>query len=111
MTASRAFEDLTNSYLDLRWQFDPVQATAAGWSEFDHRLGDFGSQGIACLDRKTGDTIWERRDLQIYQPVRQGSSPIVDDKSLFVAYDGRKPISLDGLTELPPASFEPARVT
>ncbi|MAV35524.1 MAG: hypothetical protein CMJ59_08700 [Planctomycetaceae bacterium] len=48
----------------------------------------FGSQGIACLDRTTGDKIWERRDLRVYQPVRQGSSPIVDDKCLYVAYDG-----------------------
>jgi hypothetical protein len=48
----------------------------------------FGSQGIACLDRKTGDKIWERRDLRIYQPVRQGSSPIVDSDNLYVAYDG-----------------------
>ena len=46
MTANRAFEDLTNSYLDLRWQFDPVQATAAGRSEFDQRLGSFGLQGV-----------------------------------------------------------------
>ena len=48
----------------------------------------FGSQGIACLDRKTGDKLWERRDLQIYQPVRQGSSPIVDKDFLYLAYDG-----------------------
>ncbi len=46
LTANRALEDLTNSYLDLRWQFDPVQATAAGRSEFDQRLGSFGLQGI-----------------------------------------------------------------
>ena len=43
----------------------------------------FGSQGIACLDRKTGGKIWERRDLRIYQPVRQGSSPIVDNDNLY----------------------------
>ena len=48
----------------------------------------FGSQGIACLNRKTGDKVCERRDLRIYQPVRQGSSPIVDDSNLYVAYDG-----------------------
>ncbi|MEE8543771.1 MAG: hypothetical protein V3S94_07930 [Gammaproteobacteria bacterium] len=35
MTANQPFEDLTNAYLDLRGQFDPVQATAAGRSEFD----------------------------------------------------------------------------
>ncbi|MEE8544164.1 MAG: DUF885 family protein, partial [Gammaproteobacteria bacterium] len=46
MTASRAFEDLTTTYLDLRWQFDPVQATAAGLSDYDQRLGSFGSQSI-----------------------------------------------------------------
>jgi len=54
----------------------------------DRVFVSFGSQGIACLDRKTGDKIWERRDLRIYQPCRQGSSPIVDDRSLYVAYDG-----------------------
>lgn len=48
----------------------------------------FGSQGIACLDRNSGDVVWQRRDLRIYQPVRQGSSPIVDDKNLYVAFDG-----------------------
>jgi|TARA_B110000495_G_scaffold145596_1_gene128492 outer membrane protein assembly factor BamB len=48
----------------------------------------YGSQGIACLNRKSGEKIWERRDLRVYQPVRQGSSPIVDDKNLYVAYDG-----------------------
>jgi len=48
----------------------------------------FGSQGIACLDRATGETLWERRDLRVYQPVRQGSSPIVDEQNLYVAYDG-----------------------
>jgi len=48
----------------------------------------FGSQGVACLDRQTGDKVWDRRDLQIYQPVRQGSSPIVDNENLYVAFDG-----------------------
>lgn len=48
----------------------------------------FGSQGIACLDTNGGEKIWERRDLICYQPVRQGSSPIVDDEAVYVAYDG-----------------------
>ncbi len=46
LTANQALEDLTNSYLDLRWQFDPVQATAAGLYEFDQRLGSFGLQRV-----------------------------------------------------------------
>lgn len=53
-----------------------------------HVFVSFGSQGIACLNRKTGEQVWQRRDLRIYQPVRQGSSPIVDDKRLYVAFDG-----------------------
>ena len=63
-------------------------ATPTSVVEEDHVFVHFGSQGIACLDRETGDKVWERRDLQIYQPVRQGSSPIVDDQHLYVAYDG-----------------------
>ena len=63
-------------------------ATPTSVVEEDRVFVSFGSQGITCLDRKTGDTIWQRRDLRIYQPVRQGSSPIVDDKNLYVAFDG-----------------------
>ncbi|MEM6691356.1 MAG: PQQ-binding-like beta-propeller repeat protein, partial [Planctomycetota bacterium] len=48
----------------------------------------FGSQGLACIDRKNCQMLWQRRDLRIYQPVRQGSSPIVDDSNLYVAFDG-----------------------
>ncbi|MBI2073819.1 MAG: DUF885 domain-containing protein [Gemmatimonadetes bacterium] len=35
------FQDLVASYLDLRWQLDPVAATTAGLTEHDHRLGCF----------------------------------------------------------------------
>ncbi|MDG1873492.1 MAG: PQQ-binding-like beta-propeller repeat protein [Mariniblastus sp.] len=76
-------------------------ATPTPVVEQDHVFVSFGSQGIACLDRKTGSKQWERRDLKIYQPVRQGSSPIVDDKNLYVAYDGNDQqffIALDKLT-------------
>jgi len=63
-------------------------ATPTPVVEKDHVFVSFGSQGIACLNRQTGKTVWERRDLRIYQPVRQGSSPIVDNKRLYVAFDG-----------------------
>lgn len=63
-------------------------ATPTSVVEKDRVFVSFGSQGLACLDRRTGETIWERRDLRIYQPVRQGSSPIVDAKNLYVAFDG-----------------------
>ena len=63
-------------------------ATPTSVLEEDRVYVSFGSQGLACLDRKTGEKVWERRDLRIFQPVRQGSSPIVDDKNLYVAFDG-----------------------
>lgn len=46
MTTPQAFDDLVNSYLDIRWQFDPVQATGAGLSEHDGRLGDFTVESV-----------------------------------------------------------------
>ncbi|MEL6898588.1 MAG: PQQ-binding-like beta-propeller repeat protein, partial [Planctomycetota bacterium] len=63
-------------------------ATPTSVVEEEHVFVSFGSQGLACLNRKTGQKIWERRDLRIYQPVRQGSSPIVDKENLYVAFDG-----------------------
>ena len=63
-------------------------ATPTPVVEADYVYVSFGSQGIACLDRASGVIRWQRRDLRIYQPVRQGSSPIVDETNLYVAYDG-----------------------
>ena len=63
-------------------------ATPTSVVEAEHIFVSFGSQGLACLNRKTGAKVWERRDLRAYQPVRQGSSPIVDEKNLYVAFDG-----------------------
>ena len=63
-------------------------ATPTSVVEEDRIYVHFGSQGIACLNTHTGEKIWERRDLHCYQPVRQGSSPIVDEEALYVAYDG-----------------------
>jgi uncharacterized protein (DUF885 family) len=37
-----AYRELVRSYLDLRWQLDPVGATQAGVHVHDGRLGDFG---------------------------------------------------------------------
>lgn len=48
----------------------------------------FGSQGTACLDTESGEKLWERRDLHCDQIQYGGSSPIVDQDSLFVAFDG-----------------------
>jgi hypothetical protein len=37
---------LVESYLDLKWQMDPVEATGAGLPEYDHRLGDYDAESI-----------------------------------------------------------------
>ncbi len=49
----------------------------------------FGTNGTACLDTKTGEKIWERRDFECDHDIRPGSSPIIDGDSLIVAFDGR----------------------
>jgi hypothetical protein len=41
VTALGELDRLVESYLDLRWHFDPVEASAAGLSEHDDRLGSF----------------------------------------------------------------------
>jgi uncharacterized protein (DUF885 family) len=44
--ANEAFSHLLKSYLDLRWHFDPVDASAAGLTEHDERLGTFGAEEV-----------------------------------------------------------------
>ncbi len=41
-----ALQNLVASYLDLRWQVDPVAATTAGLTEHDHRLGCFTVEDV-----------------------------------------------------------------
>ena len=84
--------DMVERKVDPAYRYDSPHlnspATPTPVVEAECVYVSFGSQGIACLDRSTGKTLWERRDLRVYQPVRQGSSPIVDDQNLYVAYDG-----------------------
>ena len=48
----------------------------------------FGAYGTACLDTRSGDKLWERRDLKCDHRVRPASSPILDGDRLFLVYDG-----------------------
>ncbi len=48
----------------------------------------FGSYGTACLDTKTGQTIWGRRDLECDHWRGPGSSPIVHGDLLYLTFDG-----------------------
>ncbi len=46
MSGSSTFDELVDSYLDLRWNMDPVAATAAGLKQHDSRLGLFGVEDV-----------------------------------------------------------------
>jgi len=41
-----SYRQLVGSYLDLRWQLDPVAATQAGVAQHDGRLGSFGKPQV-----------------------------------------------------------------
>lgn len=48
----------------------------------------FGSYGTACLDTKTAEVLWSRRDLPCEHFRGPGSSPILYDDKLILHYDG-----------------------
>lgn len=48
----------------------------------------FGSYLTACLDTKTAEVLWARRDLKCDHHRGPASSPILYDDKLIVAYDG-----------------------
>ena len=48
----------------------------------------FGSYGTACLDTKTGQRLWERRDLPCDHFRGPASSPIIYGKLLIMNFDG-----------------------
>jgi len=48
----------------------------------------FGSYGTAALDRKTGKTIWERRDLPCQHFRGPGSSVVLYKETLILSMDG-----------------------
>ena len=48
----------------------------------------YGTYGTACLDTKTGEKLWERQNLNCDHRVRPASSPIIDEDTLFLTFDG-----------------------
>lgn len=48
----------------------------------------FGTVGTACLDARTGETLWLRRDLQCDHMEGPGSSPFLVDDLLVLNIDG-----------------------
>jgi outer membrane protein assembly factor BamB len=48
----------------------------------------FGSAGTACMDTKTGKTLWERPDLECNHYRGAGSSPVAYQNLLIMNFDG-----------------------
>lgn len=48
----------------------------------------FGAHGTACLDTKTGKTLWERQDLECNHFRGPASSPILWNDLLILTFDG-----------------------
>ncbi len=48
----------------------------------------FGTYGTVCVDTKTGERIWQRRDLHCNHFRGPAASPIVYDGMLIVSFDG-----------------------
>ena len=72
-----------SEYPDLNSHASPTPIVEAG-RIYVH----FGTYGTACLDTKTGEKLWERRDLNCDHRVRPASSPIIDEETLFLTFDG-----------------------
>ena len=61
----------------------------------------FGTYGTACLDTRTGRTLWARRDLNCFHRVGPASSPIIYGNLLIFHVDGcdvRYVVALDKAT-------------
>ena len=61
----------------------------------------FGSYGTACLDSRTGETLWERRDYPCRHYRGPGSSPFLCHDKLILTFDGidqQYVVALDKMT-------------
>lgn len=56
--------------------------------EADAVYAHFGTYGTARLDVKTGEKVWERRDINVRHFRGPGSSPIVFEDLLILTFDG-----------------------
>ena len=72
-----------SEYSDLNSHATPTPIV-----EKDRVYVHFGAYGTACLDTKSGEKLWERRDLNTDHRVRPASSPIIEGDSLFLTFDG-----------------------
>lgn len=56
--------------------------------EEGHVYVHYGTYGTACLDTKSGETLWQRRDLHCDHYRGAGASPVLYGDLLFLTFDG-----------------------
>lgn len=72
----------------VAWDGHNTHATPTPLIEAGRVYVHFGAYGTAALDTRTGEKLWERRDLKTDHRVRPASSPVDSGNALFLAYDG-----------------------
>lgn len=56
--------------------------------EADALYVHFGTYGTARLDPRTGNTVWQRRDINVRHYRGPGSSPVIHGELLLLTFDG-----------------------
>jgi outer membrane protein assembly factor BamB len=76
-----------NEKLDFKHEFNSFASCTPALEE-GRVYVHFGSYGTACLDAKTAEVIWQRRDLPCNHWRGPGSSPIIHDGKVIINFDG-----------------------
>lgn len=87
------YRDLVRSYLDLRWQLDPVAATQAGVHMHDGRLGDFGRPQVkaALAALKATAAAFEYCEVESLADEVDQTAVLNDLRSTIARFEKEKP--------------------
>ena len=95
--AASPFQDLVRSFLDLRWQLDPVSATQAGVSGFDDRLGRFTRADIkvAVAGLKSMSLAFEELEVEDLHESIDLTATLNDIRVTLMRYEKERPHELN----------------
>ena len=87
------YRDLVRSYLDLRWQLDPVAATQAGVHAHDGRLGDFARPQMkaALAALKSMAAAFEYCEVETLADEVDQTAVLNDLRSTIARFEKEKP--------------------
>jgi len=66
-TTEDYFQDLSKRFFDWHWADNPVEATAIGFHNYDHRLPDFSPQSITARDQAIQRFLSELKALPLQE--------------------------------------------